>query len=486
MTSLKKDVFGLTFVNVYDFGLQFLVPMVVARVLSPGDFGSYRMCWLVAMTVYSLAVLHIPHSLSYFLPRVGREDKIKYIVSTLFLLSLLSVMAAAVVNPWFPLLPVKWIHVGQPDWYFPVFIGLWVMGGLNDYLAIGDGRVHWQIRAILFLATARSLLISLTAWLTHDLSTVLLAMLAFVSIKALLPLIYMARFYRTAWLLDKTVLRQQFKYALPFGIAQGFYDLRLQSEQWMVAAMFNVRQFAAFSLGGMMSPLFYMLRQSINNAVLPRLSALHAEHKIAELALLNKKATTMIGFFVIPSACILWMYSKEVITVIYTAQYLDAVDVMRVYMIGILPQVFESHLLLRVCGFGGFGLKLHMFMLPLALTCSYTGIQLIGLPGGALGSVLTSLLSHLFSVMRVSRHLGAGFFELYDIKRFFLYLFIAMVAINISVYVADYWVDEYLLSFWQIYNINISLARGALGGGYAMLVFISICWLSKLIPSGFK
>jgi len=468
--SLRKEVFSLAAANAVDYALQFIVPVVVARALSPEEFGGYRMVWLVAATVLAFAPLHTPQSLSYFLPRVERGERPTYIANNAVVLLLLSLLGAATVNPWHPLLPLHWLNVGQPLWFYPVFVFLWVFGLMTDWLPISDGRTHWQAATITILSLSRTLLIGATAWYTRDLHAVLMAMVAFSVVKVGASAFYMLCHYRLSLRLKWSTMASQFRYALPFGIGEGVYLMRQQAEQWVTAALFNARDFATFSLGNAAAPLFTLIRQSVHNAVFPRLSELHARKDHAELAALNRKATSSVAFLLLPAATALWVYADEVISLIYTPVYKEAAGVMRVYLVGVIPQMVESTVLLRVGGYGTFGLVLSLVMLPLTIAISYLGILQFGLPGGAIGSVVCAFLSHAAVIYWASKKLRISPFSLYDFRAMTLYLTLSALA----AFIGDQLVVQ--LGF-------TAFARFLLGSFAMAVIFLCLAVATRTIPA---
>ena len=119
--SLSHDVLSIGSANAIDYALQFLIPVVIARTLSIEDFAGYRMVWLVVGTLMAFATLQIPQSLSYFLPRKQRNERPTYVVGAVYILTVLAFISAALVNPWAPLLPVEWVQISGPVWFYSVF-----------------------------------------------------------------------------------------------------------------------------------------------------------------------------------------------------------------------------------------------------------------------------------------------------------------------------------------------------------------------------
>jgi hypothetical protein len=54
---LERKAFLLGMANAVDFGLQFLLPVVLARTLDVESFGKYRLLWLGVYTTLALATL---------------------------------------------------------------------------------------------------------------------------------------------------------------------------------------------------------------------------------------------------------------------------------------------------------------------------------------------------------------------------------------------------------------------------------------------
>src|SRR5437762_4026465 len=88
--------------NAIDYAIQFLLPVVLVRYLTPEAFGSYRLLWLVAGTVMAVVTQAMAGGLYYFLPRSGDEEKRLYINQALLYLSAAGLIAACAVSGWNP------------------------------------------------------------------------------------------------------------------------------------------------------------------------------------------------------------------------------------------------------------------------------------------------------------------------------------------------------------------------------------------------
>src|SRR5947207_10711205 len=72
--------------HAFDYAMQFLLPVVLARCLDAVTFGEYRLLWLVMGTVMAIATLAMPSGLYYFLPRSGPREKRLYVHQTMLFL----------------------------------------------------------------------------------------------------------------------------------------------------------------------------------------------------------------------------------------------------------------------------------------------------------------------------------------------------------------------------------------------------------------
>src|SRR5688572_9848944 len=98
--SLHRRALSLGVANGFDYGLQFLLPVVLTRTLEPDAFGHYRLMWLAVATIMAVAPLAMPLSLYYFLPRADAAAKRLYINQTLIYLGLAGLLGAWAVSPW--------------------------------------------------------------------------------------------------------------------------------------------------------------------------------------------------------------------------------------------------------------------------------------------------------------------------------------------------------------------------------------------------
>jgi O-antigen/teichoic acid export membrane protein len=266
-----------------------------------------------------------------------------------------------------------------------------------------DERVGWQARVIVSLAAIRAISLSATAFWSHDLRDVLYVMVAFAMCKAALLLWYIARHYGVGgpWA-ERGAYKDQVRQAAPFAASGALHGFRGQGDQWIVAALFTVPQFASFSVAAVLGPVVQIFRQSVNHVFLPSMSRHEAEGNFGAMLALNSRANAMVAMCVFPLLAFGFVFATPLISLIYTKNYLDAVPVLRVYTVGLLAYVVELTSILFVLKQGAFAAKVNAMALAIALPTSYFGAVHFGLPGAAMGGVVAVYAERVISLTRIS------------------------------------------------------------------------------------
>ncbi|HLO62085.1 MAG TPA: hypothetical protein VK165_03885, partial [Azonexus sp.] len=80
--ALHRRALSLGSVNAIGYGVQFVLPVVLARFLSTEAFGEYRLIWLAIMTAMSFVPMEMHGVLYYFLPRAAPAERGLYVRQT--------------------------------------------------------------------------------------------------------------------------------------------------------------------------------------------------------------------------------------------------------------------------------------------------------------------------------------------------------------------------------------------------------------------
>ena len=458
--------------NAIDYAIQFLLPVVLVRYLTPEAFGSYRLLWLVAGTVMAVVTQAMAAGLFYFLPRSGDEEKRLYINQALLYLSAAGLIAACAVSGWDPWLPQNVRELSSNGALLPTFVMFWVVASLLDLIGSTEERVRWQTRTIIGLSALRAVALSAAAVLTRQLEPVLLTLLGFAIFKFALLLTYVARYHGLKGpFLRRRAFTRQLRQTAPFALTGALYGLRAQADQWVATALFSVGMFASFSIAALLSPLVHLCRVSVQQAFLPSISRLEAAGDLRGMLELNSRGSVLAATLLYPMLAFAFVFSAEIVTIIYTSAYVAAAPVMRIYILGLIALVIEPATLMLLLRQGAFSMRLGVLALALSVTLSWTCASAGGLAGAAVGSVTAIYLEHVGALWRISRCTGIPWRHLQDWRSLGLLLLCAVLAGVLS------WV---LVSGVPAgFGPEVRVAAGGVLLAVAYLALIAVCGLAR-------
>jgi len=235
----------------------------------------------------------------------------------------------------------------------------------------------------------------------------LLVLLAFVAFKLAVLLGYVARHHGLrAPVLQPRVFADQVTYAAPFGAAGALYGLRAQADLWVAAALFSVGMFASFSIGTLLGPLMQLLRQPVMLAFLPSMSRLQSAGDLHGMIELNRRANVLVATFAFPLLAFAFVFAEDIVTIIYTAAYVDAAPVMRVCIVGLAALVLELATTLQLLRQGAFVLRVGLIVVGFSIALSWCAAQFFGLAGAAAGSVAAIYVDLAVTLRRVAQCTG--------------------------------------------------------------------------------
>jgi O-antigen/teichoic acid export membrane protein len=350
------------------------------------------------------------------------------------------------------------------------------VASLLDLLPTVEERVMWQAKATVGLAALRAVALSLAAILTRELGPVLLVLLAFVAFKVALLLGYVAIHHG----LRRPILRwsafaDQLRYAAPIGAAGALYGLRSQADQWVAAALFSVGTFASFSIATVLGPLVHLCRQSVFHTFLPSLSRLQAAGDIPGMLKLNTRAGVMVGAVVYPLLAFAFVFAEEIVTIIYTAAYVDAAPVMRVFIVGFAGLVVDLGSTMLVLRQGVFIMRVSLVTLALSVALSWFSAHAFGLPGAAVGSVTAIYVDYVVILRRLALFTGVPVRQLQDWRALGLLVLFAAFAAAIAWSI----VDRYFAASGPLARVIVGgTLVAAVYGAMAALAGIGRGWLA--------
>jgi len=121
---------------------------------------------------------------------------------------------------------------------------------------------------------------------------------------------------------------------------------------------------------------------------------------------LKSRANVMVGALVYPMLAFAFVFAEEIVTVIYTAAYVDAAQVMRVLIVGYAALVVEFTSVVQLQRQGAFVMRVGLVALALSVALSWASAHSFGLAGAAAGSVAAIYFDLIATLRQVSLRTG--------------------------------------------------------------------------------
>jgi O-antigen/teichoic acid export membrane protein len=404
---MRRQIISLGLANFVELALQLLTPIVLVRVLDEEGFGEYRLLWLVAGTLLAALPMGVASSLPYFLPRHDVNGQAIYVRQAFIYMFIVGLGSAfALISPFNSLLPGALATMAQKHFAVPIFLALWLFASILNILPTAEGRAGLQASVVFGIALLRTGAtiagatlggIDAVVWgLTLVAATKTVLLLALSSVRYGRHL----RSGRTYRVLEHA------KYAIPIGLNNAVYQLRLQADQWLVVVLFSAIQYGVYSLGAVALALGSVIRTTVTNVIFPEMSKAQAGGDIAKLLEINNHSNVTVSLFVFPMLAYLLAAASPIIRLVYTDAYADAIPIFRLNVIAFLVAVVEITTVMLVLRQGPILLITSIVSLIAGLAASYLGSQWWGLPGAVFGVIVGNFVGVTVVYARASQLLG--------------------------------------------------------------------------------
>ena len=241
--------------RVVSAALTFALPLVLARLLTPEEFGTYKQFFLIASTLQMTCQLGLTQSLLYFLPRGGKERG-AYVAQTFLSLAFLGALFGGALWLATPYLG-RWLGDGTlvslraP---LALFAGLMLAAAPLESAILGANRIGVAALTYVFTDGVRAALLVVGAkyggpvglfWAATLSAALRVVAMAFVVVTRIVP------WQRPHWAHYKA----QLVYSLGYAGAIYLYVAQRYFSQYAVSASFDAATFALFAVASFHMPV---------------------------------------------------------------------------------------------------------------------------------------------------------------------------------------------------------------------------------------
>lgn len=400
------------------FALTFALPLVLARLFPPAEFGLYKQLFLIHATLSTILTFGFSSSLFYFVPRES-DRRHPYVSQTLLALFVLAIAGAggliALKSPVARALNDPKLEAYIP--YVAVLTALSLITIFLESLMIILKQARLAAATSLVSELFRAGLMIGAAVLTHDMLIIVLAALAWAGCRFVALLLYLRRMgIAVLTMPDRERLREQIRYAFPFGLAVIALTLSGSLHQYVVSYLYTPALFAVYSVGYLQVPIVAIAFESVADVTLVQLTELRHRGMLAEAACLLGESVTKLCLFLLPLYVWLTVSARDVIVLLFTERYVASVNVFRVFLVMVPLVAVGLDYVPRAFADTGFILRINIMRLTLTALLLVLTIP-FGLMGAALATVLSVAITKGVILLKVKKLLQVPLLQVLPWRR---------------------------------------------------------------------
>jgi O-antigen/teichoic acid export membrane protein len=279
----------------------------------------------------------------------------------------------------------------------------------------------------------RTTALIVSAYISRDVMTVIRTLIVVEFVKCL----FVFAMLRGVWTrrLDRALLREQLRFIVPLGSAVVLGLVNHQFANLFISIKMGVERLALYRIGGQQIPVMGIVRSSVMDVLFPEM----AQIGDAERLHLWRRANVIFCFVVFPVYAVFFCYAHIFIETLFTAEFIAAVPLFRIYLTLMVIQSFEMGTPLRAINQN----KYFIFGSVLGLSINIGLILLLFRPIGfiapALSFIVAELATTAYLANRILHFYRIPLRGLFLWKRIFTILCCAALAL--PALVAGLWID---------------------------------------------
>jgi O-antigen/teichoic acid export membrane protein len=403
LDTLSRPALMLVIGRTIGFAAAFAIPIALARIFAPADFGTYKQLFLIFGTLYVIAQAGMAESLYYFVPRRAESagahvgNAIVMLCGTgaaslWLLVALRHRIAEWLDNPplaeYLPLLGIALALMLVTSVFEIVLVSRKQHATAAWTYAISDlGRTLFIVVPVMAFGTVRWVLIGMIAFALCRLAA--LAAALWRELGAFRP--------------NLTLARAQLAYALPYAVAIGVEVAQANLHQFVVAARFDAVTFAIYAVGCLQIPLVDLIATSTANVMMVKMTGNGAENTGAAALAFWHHTICRMALVIFPLAAFLIISAREVIVLLFTPTYAAAAPIFMLWTLTFLPAVLCVDALLRVHAATRFLLYMNVIRLVVLALLISPFLTTFGLAGAVLVTLAATVAAKAFGVIKIAR-----------------------------------------------------------------------------------
>lgn len=406
--------------------LGILLPLILARLLTPAEIGTFKIFFLylgVAPALFLTSGLR--NGIAYW---AGQDVKRSSAIETSSMLILLLAATGTMLTLTLTNRISSTFSVADREVHlFAISLLGGIAGSYFEEAAIAVGRVWTGALFYCGSEVLRTLAIISTLLYYRSLSAVLITHTAVSTLKLLIGYLCGYKIGVVGFSWTPSILKDVWAYALPVSLAYIFGVLIASSDQFLLASRITASEFALYSIGCLSIAPLLTFEQSVSRVLIPQMAEAFAKKNAQRAAVLYQSAVDTLGFVIFPAVTGLCIFGTPIIELLFTERYSAAARYLKIFALSYLLLIIPHDAVARsrgqarwiFCTFVAFGTSSLLF--------AYLLIPAAGPMGALAGVLISGTAMRIYSVCYSRRVFALRLQELLPISTWARYITVCLI-----------------------------------------------------------
>ena len=426
---LATESIILTFVQCFTYASSFIQVMILSRVFTKLDYGTYSQGNLIVHFTAPLLLLGLSNAANYFYNQndANGEDTIKKYINTIYVLiaslgaigGLLIIFFHNQIAAYFTnrhLVTIIYIFAFRP--LFQNLISFF------QVLYVASGRVRIIAVRNTIVSLVQLVLIVVACYFLKNVNLVCILLVLTDLIQLL---IFHCYFNKVEWsvkiiLPSLTYIKPILQYALPLALSTAVGTLSIHMDSLLIGRMMGTEDFAMYSNMAKELPLNLMIA-SLTTVIYPKIVNLMA---IGEKTRMLHVYKNYVEFGILSTwilVCGTIVCGRELVLVLYSEKYINGLPIFLIYQLVAALRFTYYGTLLTANGNTKSIFKLALFSLVCNFALNIFLFYLIGIIGPAIATFVTVLSNGYLQIYKGLKFLNLSLSAVFDFKCITLFIF---------------------------------------------------------------
>lgn len=387
---------------------SFVMPLILVRFMTKSDYGVFSQFYTLYTALYVILALGQHSNLFYFYPSANKVERDKY-VSNIFLLLLLFGFVGGILM-YCPLIS-SFIFgdsvLGKyKEWIIVSIAFATPMNIVSPLNTVKEDK--WGAMLLPgFIALLRIGTVIACTLVYNDLNQ-LFRWLFFYQL-LIMGIVAIYSLYGVHFRIDGKLMKKQLVYSLPFGLAVTLQLLSNYFDKFICIKFLDPVQYAIYGIAFLSIPGVTQVYDSLCQVNIVNMSTSFRVGKIEEIAPQYRNFVVKTLSFSTPLILIVALYAEEIMTFLYTDQYVDAAPYFRLYSLTFLTSMFGAGTVLRSMGKTGMSLMAYIITCVVGLPSTYILVSKYSVNGAILGAMINMILPRIIQMIFEANALNLKF-----------------------------------------------------------------------------